>query len=291
MYSEIKQITTYIPKNIMYNKDFESFLDTSDEWITQMTGIKQRYIETELNLEEMIKKAVLKLSNAQLTNIDAVIVSTMSSEMKSPSQAALVTKYIDGGGLCFDINSACSGYIYGLELCDNLIKSGNYKKILFINAEKMSNVLDMKDRNTAILFGDAVVCNLIQASETPHVLNTYCNSIGNDRDLMVIDTLNMMGKNVFKFAVNTMYECLDKIDIDDIDYFIFHQANIRIINTVIKKYKLDKQKVLTNLEKYGNTSSASIGLILNDHQFKPGDRLMLIGFGSGLSYGSMIYQV
>ncbi len=291
MFAKITGLEVYLPENIMTNDDFAKYLDTSDEWISQMTGIKERRIENELSLLEMIHQSLDKFDQGSLDNVDAIIVSSMSNDFKSPSLAAMVTKKVPSTSICFDINSACSGFVYGLEIADNFIKSNNYKKVLFIAAEKMSNLLNMDDRNTAILFGDGVCSVILEASENKHVSDTYFKSLGNIEDLVVYDKLEMMGKNVFKFAVRSVGECLETVNINEIDYFVFHQANIRIIDTIIKKYNLDADKVLTNLENFGNTSSASIGILLSEYKFKPGEKVMLVGFGAGLSYGSLVYTV
>ncbi len=291
MYSKIESIKTYVPDNIITNEYFEKYLDTSDEWIYTMTGINERRFEDKLDLQGMIKQCIKKHNHSDLSNIDAIIVSSMSNNMKSPSLSAMIASEVNEDCICLDINAACSGFVYGLEIIDKLIISNSYKKVLFICAEKMSNILDLNDRNTAILFGDGVSSLIISCDEKQHLSHPKFKSISNIDDLNVYQNLDMKGKNVFKFAVSSVIDCLNSVDVDTIDYFIFHQANIRIINTIIKKYKLDPNKVLTNLDRYGNTSSASIGLVLNEHKFNSGEKIMMIGFGAGLSYGSIVYEI
>ncbi len=291
MYSKIESIKTYVPDNIIDNHYFENYLDTSDEWIYTMTGIKQRRFEKDKDLLAMIKACIKGHNLGDLKAVDAIIIASMSNNIKSPSLASLIASDVHEDAFCLDINAACSGFIYGLEVVDKLIMSGSYNKVLFICAEKMSNIIDLNDRNTAILFGDGVTSFIISKDDTQHITQTKFKSISNAEDLIVNDKLLMKGKNVFKFAVSSVIDCLLEVDIKSIDYFVFHQANIRIINTIIKKYNLDKDKVLTNLDKYGNTSSASIGLVLDEYKFKQGDKVMMVGFGAGLSYGSIIYEV
>lgn len=295
---KIYKTKSYLPDNIVPNSYFESYLETTDEWIYTRTGIKERRIEKQLTLFEMIEKCLAKFEKKDLESIDGVICSTMSGEYISPALSALVTKLINSKGIHVDINAACSGYVYGLYLADGLITAKKAKKILMISAEKMSNIIDFNDRGLAILFGDGVGASLLIDDKKKHVLHEHLVSEGSIDELYLKPGgfMQMKGQDVFKFAIKAISDCIDttlhdkKIAIDEIDYFILHQANVRMIKSICRRYKLAQDKFIVDIDKYGNTSSASIPIILSENSLKKDDKILMIGFGAGLSYGSMLYE-
>lgn len=290
---KIQKTVHYLPDNIVTNIDLTRELDTSDEWISSRTGIKARRIEKNLSLLEMTKKALAMLNDAELSNIDGIICATCSNEYTIPSLACQVAKEIEVKHICTDINNACSGFIYALHLANGLFKTDEYKKILLISAEKMSSVIDPTDRTTAIIFGDAVTVTILEATRDIHLLSQHIHTNGSIDELHIQKSnfLQMNGQDVFRFAIRSISKCLKMVDLNEVDYFVFHQANKRIIEAVVKKFNLDTSKVIINIEQYGNTSSASIPLILSENEFKKDDKIFLCAFGAGLSYGYMLYQI
>jgi len=298
--AKIKKTGVCIPNTFVTNDDLSKVMDTNHDWIYQRTGIAKRAIAKDESLLDLTKKAVidLALNDEEFQSVDAIIIASMSFELKSPGLSSLIQNEFNFRDdiMCFDINVACSGYVYAFDIARTYIKSGIYKNVLVIGADKMSNIIDPLDRSTAILFADGVSCSLLTADEKEHVLFRYMNTTGNKEPLQCVDKLEMKGQDVFRFAVGINGNCLDMVDkeigIENVDYFLFHQANVRIIDNLIKKYKLDESKVIKNIENLGNTSSASVGILLNDikENIKEGDVVMMTGFGSGLTYGCLVYK-
>ncbi len=324
MYASIKSIGAYVPKKILSNEDLEKIVDTSDEWIFKRTGIKQRRIasneETTSDLGVKAAKVALKRANLSVKDIDCVICATLSPDfLTMPSTAAVISHKL---GIhdkpAFDISSACSGFVYLLNLAKAFIESNTYNHVLIIGAEKISPFIDYTDRSTCILFGDgAGACVIGKTKEKEKsILCVHTSSNGKYADLLITpgggsknpcskqmldDKLNfikMSGNEVFKIAVKTLTK--DVIDIlknnnikaKDIDFFIPHQANFRIIEAVRAKLNFPISKTILSVHKYGNTSAASIPMAFNDAyeegKIKNGDLMLFDTFGGGFTWGSAL---
>lgn len=315
---------SFLPEKVMKNCDLEKIVDTSDEWITARTGIKERRIleEGKATSDMAIEASKKALGDANLdpSDIDLVIVATMTGDMITPSTACVVQDKLGCiNAAAFDISAACSGFIYGLSVAYGLIKSNVYKNVLLIGSEAMSRILDWEDRGTCILFGDGAGAAVI--SEVPEgrgILEMELGSDGSGKDSLLIPSggsrspvnqktlddreqyLRMEGSEVFKFAVRkidqTCKNLLKKsgLEADDIDLFIPHQANTRIIDSAVKKLKIPREKTFVNLDKYGNMSAASIPVALDEAlkqgKISDGDNILLVGFGGGLTWGSSILK-
>ncbi|CEK35669.1 3-oxoacyl-ACP synthase [[Clostridium] sordellii] len=316
-------VGSYVPKNIISNFDLEKIMDTSDEWIKTRTGIRERRIvdENEATSDLATKAALNAIKDANLTpeDIDLIIVATITPDMIFPSTACLVQANIKATkAACFDLEAACSGFIYGITVAKQFIESDTYKHVLVIGAEALSRILDYEDRSTAILFGDGAGAVVMGPVSEGGVLSTSLGSDGNGKDYLNIPAggsktpasedsiknrlhfIKMAGSDVFKFAVRIMQdasvECIKSanLEIQDIDYLIPHQANIRIIEASAKRLKLSMDKVYVNLDKYGNMSAASIPVALDEAyregKIKKGDNIVLVGFGGGLTWGASVVR-
>lgn len=285
---KIVEIKSYVPDTPYTNDDLAKYMDTSNEWIVKRTGIESRNW-TDETIEEMARKCI---SQIETKEVDAIIVTSMSSIDSAPSLSAKCTKYIGGEhSMCIDLNAACSGFVYGFEVAEGLLATG-FKRVLLLSIEKMSSVIDVNDRSTAILFGDGACATILEAGGN-NLLFKYNRTTPDDSVLIKSkgEYLKMDGQAVFKFATKTVAECLEAYgNIEDIDWFVFHQANKRIIGNIIRKFKIDNSKVIINIEKIANTSSASIPLALSELKLEPGDKVMMVGFGAGLSTGCVVYE-
>lgn len=322
LHSRIIGTGMYVPDKILTNDELEKIVDTSDEWIYSRTGIKERRISTE-HTSILGKKSVENLLsnvNKDPLDIDLIIFCTLSPDNNTPSCACLIQKYIGAkNATAFDINAACTGFIYGIVIADSLIKTGKYKNAVVVGGEVLSKLVDWKDRNTCVLFGDGAGSVLLEASneESSGIIDTYTRSVGEkalsliSEGIQVTNTeiikdenkdhyIHMDGREVFKFAVVAMLESIDKLlksnnlSIEDIKYIVPHQANIRIIDAAAQKLKVSIDKFFTNLHKYGNTSAASIPIALDElnkeGKVHKGDYIILVGFGGGLTYGSVLIK-
>jgi 3-oxoacyl-[acyl-carrier-protein] synthase-3 len=314
-------VGSYLPKRIVTNSDLSKIVDTNDEWISSRTGIKERRITEGENTSNLAAKAALnaiKDANINPLEIDLIIVATTSPDSFTPSTACLVQAIIGAdNATCFDIGAACSGFIYGLNVGTQFIKTGMAKTVLVIGAEVLSKILDWEDRATCVLFGDGAGAALLSKSETNGILSIFTGSDGRGGEFLECPAVtvknpfvskidkkrsivSMNGKEVFKFAVTTMPIGIEKVlkdssyTIDDIKYIVPHQANIRIIDHVAKKLGIDNDKFFINLDKYGNTSAATIPIALDEMSkqglLKNGDKIILVGFGGGLTFGSVLIE-
>ena len=324
MKASIKYLSSYLPENVMTNYDLEKKLDTNNDWIVSRTGIEERRIaDKKESTGDMAVKAVSKLKDkgAVIEDADAVIVATSTKSYTFPSTAGLVQKAfnIKNSCLAFDISAACSGYIYALNTAASLIESGECKKVLIVAAEKCSDILNWEDRTTAILFGDGVSSALLEASsdDSKGIISTDIGSEPNDEILIVkgggsvnpiteenvednTNTISMSGTEVFKKAVKTFDETINKtvknanLDLKDLSLIITHQANTRIMNAVAKTLGLNDDKFYINIQKYGNTSAASVGIAFTEafesKAIKEGDYVLLTAFGAGLTWGSTLIK-
>ena len=317
-------IGTYVPEKIMTNKDLESIVETSDEWIVDRTGIRERRIVApDMATSDLASRAAQKaLEDAGVTadEIDLIIVATATPDMSFPSTACLVQANIKAtNAAAFDLAAGCSGFVYAMVTGSQFIKAGLYKKILVIGAESLSTILDWTDRNTCVLFGDGAGAAVL-AETTPGygILASQLGADGIGGDLLKLPAggsrnpataetvaqrmhfVHMSGNEVFKFAVKIMGEAAIKalkaagLSAADVDCLIPHQANIRIIQSAAKRLKLPMDKVMVNVNKYGNTSAASIPIALEEAvhggKIKQGDIVVLVGFGAGLTWASAVIK-
>ena len=291
-------------------------MDTNDAWIKQRTGISERRFEDQSNLHMCYQAA--KASEIDMETLDCIIVCTYTPDSIIPSTASQLKRElkIKKNIPSFDLNAACSGFIYGIEVADALIKTGSYQRILLVGSDFNSRTLDFNDRSTAILFGDGAGAVVLEASEEAGIVKTVLRGDDDHNDLISFPSMSdhdnkfvnrdsqtssyftMKGAEVFKFAIKVMKESIlsvvDKKELESIDYILSHQANKRIIEYAARTLKMDVEKFPMNLEKYGNTSAGSIPILLDDlvrkGNIKKGDRLILVAFGGGLTYGSTLLE-
>ena len=314
----ITAIGAYAPERILSNKDLEKMMDTSDEWIRTRTGIERRHIAAEDEFAssiaiKSIENLIARHGKASLEDVGLVIFATSAPDAIFPATASLVQAHFGLNAGAFDLLIACPGWLYGLSVAKGFVESGQFKKVLVIGAEAVSKIMDYSDRSTAILFGDGGGAAIVEAVPEPYgiqsvVLGSDGNGAKHLGKALVANKLPdgtpmgekpfMNGPEVFKFAVRIMpkasLEALAKagLGIDDIDMFVPHQANARIIEAAAERLGVAKEKVIINVNEYGNTSTASIQLALMDGmadgRIKKGDTLVFVSFGSGLSWASMV---
>ena len=316
----ITAVGGYVPDFVLTNKALESLVDTNEEWILSRTGIKERRIlkeEGKATSFLAIKAAqdLIAKSNIDPSEIDLLIMATATPDMPVACTGAYVATEIGAtNAFAFDLQAACSGFLYGVSVASAYIQSGRYKKVLLIGADMMSSIVDYTDRTTCIIFGDGAGAALFEPNyEGLGLQDEYLRSDGIGRDFLKIEAGGSLlpttvetikdnkhkiiqdGKSVFKYAVTNMSDCSELImkrnnlTNEDVNWLVPHQANKRIIDAISNRMKLDDSKVLMNIEKYGNTTSATIGLVLNDFErlFKKGDNIILTAFGGGFTWGSI----
>jgi 3-oxoacyl-[acyl-carrier-protein] synthase-3 len=316
--ARIVSVGGYVPDRIMTNSEFEKFLDTSDEWIRTRTGIRQRRLVDANNpmaaseLGGRASRAALDNAHCSAQDIDGIICATFSPDFFFPSTACKIQQYIGNtNALAFDVSAACAGFVYALSIANSMILSGQCKKMLVVGAEVVSKTLDWTDRGTCILFGDgagAVVLEAFDANdgEDSGILSTYLKSNGAFGDILYLPAwgekrfMRMNGNEIYKHAVRLMGEATEQclkmagLSSSDVDLLIPHQANVRIIDAMARHMKLPAAKVVTNLDKYGNTSSASIPLALEDAwkqgRIKPKTVVVFTSLGGGLVWGSAVVR-
>ena len=293
----------YAPEKIITNKDLEAIVETSDEWIRTRTGIhERRKAETETSTDMAYFAALNAIDTYgyDKSKIDLVIVATITSERQTPSVANMVMGRLGlrEGIMSFDVNAACTGFVYALEIASSLISTNQYKSALVVGSERLSSVLDYTDRNTCILFGDGAGAVIIE--QNPQSKASYYNASKADMtDILTVDkTIRMDGKKVYVFATDVVEKSIrhildvNQLTIDDIDAILPHQANERIIQSVAKSMNIPMEKFELNIATYGNTSAASIPILIAEymttHQNK---RVLLVGFGGGFTWGSAIIEV
>jgi len=315
-----------VPERVLTNRDLEQFVDTTDEWIVRRSGIKERRIAredknestTELGLSAA--RRALKAANVTADQIDNIIAATVSGDRLFPSTACMIQKELSAdNAAAFDISAGCSGFVYGLELANNSIRAGVAKTVLVVGTERLSSVLNWLDRSTCVLLGDGAGAVLLRSMDLPGgILSTHIKSDGRLWDLLyaeagnnpppaVIESLaylphhlKMEGNRLFKQAVPSMVKIAEQalehnqLSRDDIQLMVPHQANVRILQAVAERLQIPMEKVYTNLHKYGNTSSASIPIALDEAnqegRIKKGDLVLMVGFGAGLTWGASIIK-
>lgn len=307
----------FLPKHILSNQDLESIVDTSDEWITKRTGISSRHVVTSESVAHMaIEASVLALKNADIASseIDLVICGTLGGDFVLPSVACLVAGHFDLKIPAFDINAACSGYVYALDVAVAYITSGKAEKVLLVGVDNMSRYVDYTNRNTCVLFGDGAGALVLEkgsqlkaiklTSQGGADLMNIPNSQGNAPFLQKYDLepyLYMDGPEVYKFAIKALEDqvrdvvAMAGLDIKDIDWLLPHQANFRIIETATKSLGINMDKVLSNIKDCGNTSTACLPSLLHDGfacgKFKKGDIIVMCTFGGGLTTGAAVLEI
>ena len=323
MNANITAVGKFLPEKVIKNSEFEKYLDTSDEWIISRTGIKERrQLELGKASSYMAIKAIeqlLERRKMKAGDIDAIIVSTITPDMVFPSTACLIQNHFKISNCWgFDLSAACSGFLFGLETADALIKSKKYKKIIVVGVDKMSSILDYQDRNTCVLFGDGAGAVLFEPSSDYGVIDCKLGVDGSGAKFLNMPAggslnpttdetvskrmhyVKQNGATVFKSAVKGMYDITQKImsnnniSNENVDLFIAHQANKRIIDATAKKMGLNKNQVLINIDKYANTTAASIPLALCDayenKMLNIGNNLILTAFGAGFTWGSCLIK-
>lgn len=320
----IKALSTYVPERVVTNFDFEKMVDTTDEWIRTRTGIEKRHFAAEgeatSDLCYAATQTLLKQLQMDAREIDFIMVCTCTPDYPIPSAACILQSKLGLLGVpSLDINAACSGFIYGLSLANDMVKAGTYKNILVVGAETLSRIVDMTDRNTCVLFGDGAAAAMVgEVEEGYGILSTHLGAEGEDEGILGIHTggskkphtvesimareqyVKMKGQTVYKFAVNALpeasLEALRKANLEakDVARFFPHQANLRIIDAAAKRMDVPLDKFHVNLHKVGNTSAASVGLALGDalekKMIQKGDVIVLTGFGAGLTFGSIVMK-
>ncbi|HHT37237.1 MAG: beta-ketoacyl-ACP synthase III [Candidatus Wallacebacter cryptica] len=295
-----------VPKRILTNQDLEAMVDTSDEWITTRTGIKQRCIaDPEIAASDLgWEAAVQALQAAEVApdELDLIIVATTTPDMAFPSTACLIQERLKAKrAAAFDLAAACSGFVYGLEIGRSMVKAG-YQKVLVIGVDLLSRLLDYTDRSTCVLFGDGAGAAVLGPTSAGYgILASEIGADGSGAKMLHVDEyVKMSGREVFKFAVKVIVDSTKRvakqaaIDISDISWFVPHQANIRIINAAAERLHIDSERIFVNVDRYGNTSAASIPIALTElaesGRLRNGDLVLLVGFGAGLTWGSTILR-
>lgn len=311
---------SYVPAKILTNEDLREYVDTNDEWIYSRTGIKERHIvENESTLDLAYKASIKALEMANLTahDIDMIIVATVTSDFAFPSVANLLQAKLGARDvMAFDINAACSGFIYLLQIADKMIKGGNFKKVLIVGAETLTRLTDWRDRNTCVLFGDGAGAMVLGKGEGEGLIDIITGSQGDENMLLYCknpdikdpavnaisqqDHIHMQGTQVFKFATRivpkTIKKLLDKhnMTVEDLDCIVAHQANARIIEKSARDLGIDMEKMFMNISHYGNTSAASVPIAIDGAVrtgfLKRGNKFITVAFGGGLTWGGALIQ-
>ncbi|MCW5575652.1 MAG: ketoacyl-ACP synthase III [Burkholderiales bacterium] len=317
IHSRIIGTGSYLPEKVVTNVDLAATMDTSDEWIRQRTGIRERHIAAENeNASDLALKASLRALDAagiSAGQLDLIIVATSTPDMVFPSTACILQAKLGAKGMpAFDVQAVCSGFVYALATADQFMRSGRYEHILVVGAEVFSRILDWEDRGTCVLFGDGAGAVVLKRSDTPGILAAPLHADGSHAGILSVPgsvcggkvsgrpLLQMDGTAVFKFAVRVLeevaLEALAEADLQksDIDWLIPHQANIRILQATAKKLDLPMERVITTVDRHANTSAASVPLALDeavrDGRIKPGQHVMLEGVGGGFTWGAVLIQ-
>ena len=318
-YSRIAGTGGYLPETVRTNEDIAKMVDTTNEWILERTGIYSRHIaalhETASSMAEFASLQAIEAAGVEVGDIDMIILATSSPDRVFPSAACLLQHRL-GISHCaaFDVQAACSGFIFALSIADQYIRVGTAKRILVVGSEINSRLVDWSDRTTCILFGDGAGAVVLESAEEPGVMSTHISSDGRYKDLLYLPNpprekagscvaeryIKMQGNDVFKIAVNTLGKIVDEtlaanqLEKSDIDWLVPHQANIRIITATAKKLKMPMERVVCTIETQGNTSSASVPLALNeavrDGRIQRGQTVLMEAFGGGFAWGSALVR-
>jgi 3-oxoacyl-[acyl-carrier-protein] synthase-3 len=317
MFSRIVGTGSYLPEKIVTNDDLARTLDTSDEWIRTRTGIRSRHVAADGQLASDLAlpaaQRALKRAGVDAADIDLIIVATTTPDMIFPSTACILQAKLGAAGCpAFDVQAVCSGFVYALSIADLFIRAGKAKKVLIVGTEVYSRILDWSDRGTCVLFGDGAGAVVVVASDKPGIIESRLHADGSHRDMLCVPGsvnggkvwgspfVHMDGGAVFKFAVRVFEEGANEVlqaaglKISDVDWFIPHQANIRIMEATARKLRLPQQKVIVTVHHHGNTSAASIPLALDeavqDGRILDGQMLLLEGVGGGFTWGAALLR-
>ncbi|NKB37018.1 MAG: beta-ketoacyl-ACP synthase III [Gammaproteobacteria bacterium] len=315
-YTKILGTGSYLPERVMLNSELEAMVDTSDEWIQARTGIKERHIaredETTCDMCEQAALNAIQAADIDPSEIDLIVLATSTPDLIYPSTACLLQARLGVSNTCaaFDVQAACSGFVYAFSIAEKFIQSGSVKKALVVGADANSKILDWTDRGTCVLFGDGAGAIILEASDEPGVYATRLHADGSHAHLLQVPSgvskptgdpfIRMSGNEVFKFAVNAMGSIVDEtlqecgLSKSDIDWLVPHQANQRIIKATARKLGVTMDKVILTVAEHGNTSGGSIPLALDtgirDGRIKRGDKLFLEAVGSGFTWGSIVLK-
>jgi len=321
MYSRITGTGSYLPEKVLTNQDLEKMVDTSDQWIRERTGIQQRHIaaegETTGDLAEAASRKAMLAAGIEAKDLDMLVLGTTTPDIVFPSTACLLQSRLGCQGVpAFDVNAACSGFMFALSIADQYIRSGSMKTVLVCGAETLTRMVDFTDRSTAVLFGDGAGACILQASEQPGILSTHIHANGDYAGLLNTAvgvsrgfdpgqpragvTIQMHGNDVFRVAVRTLSRAVDEaleaneMTYSDIDWLVPHQANLRIINATVKKLGLPPERVILTVGEHGNTSAASVPMALDQGvrsgKIKRGDTVLLEAFGGGFTWASTLLE-
>lgn len=323
-YSKISQVAHYVPSQVITNDDLAKIMDTSDEWIATRTGIRERRISQTENTSQLaaaVARELLTKSGLAATDLDFILVATITPDSLMPSTAALVQGAIGASkAFAFDVTAACSGFTFALSTADKFIQSGRYQRGMVIGAEVFSKTLDWTDRSTAVLFGDGAGGVLLEASEKQHLLAESLNTDGSNSEALQsgkssfsspfaaiaepsASTVQMNGRAIFDFAIKTVSKSISdlletkSLSPEEVDYYLLHQANVRILDKMAKKIGADREKLPANMMHYGNTSAASIPILLServaagDIKLDGSQTILMSGFGGGLTWGSLLIKL
>jgi 3-oxoacyl-[acyl-carrier-protein] synthase-3 len=314
-HSRIAGTGSYLPERILTNAELERTIDTTDEWIFTRTGIRERHIIAEgqftSDMALEAAKNAIEAANIDIQSIDLIVLATTTPDRTFPSTACLLQQKL-GIINCpaFDLQAVCSGFVYALATADNFIKAGAAKCALVVGADAMSRITDWTDRSNCILWGDGAGAVILQASDDQGILSTHLHANGNYADMLMVPqgvsnqegskTILMEGNAVFKMAVNTLDAIVDDtlaangLEKSDVDWLVPHQANIRILQSTAKKLGMSMDRVVTTVDKHGNTSAASIPLALDvavrDGRIKRGETILMEAFGGGFTWGSVLMK-
>ncbi len=319
-YSKIAGTGSYVPEKIITNADLEKMIDTTDQWIQERTGIRERRVarddETSCDMAFVAAQRAMKSAGVEAADIDLLVLGTTTPDLVFPSTACLLQARL-GLGDCgaMDVNAACSGFMYALSIADKYIRCGDAKKALVVGVDKLTAMLDWEDRGTAVLFADGSGAVVLEASAEPGILSTHIHAAGRHSGLLGVDVgvstgfkaeknggvkIKMKGNEVFKVAVRTLGRIVDEtlehnqMSKADLDWLIPHQANYRIITATAKKLRMTMDQVIITVDKYGNTSAGSVPMALDyairSGKVKRGEMLMLEAFGGGFTWASALIK-
>lgn len=319
-YARITGTGSYLPDNVVTNKDMEKMVDTTDQWIRERTGIEQRHIavegQTTVDLAEQASRRAIEAAGIEARDIDLIVFATSTPDKIFPSSACILQARLGIQGCpAFDIQAVCSGFVYALATAEKFVKTGTSKKVLVVGAEVFSRIINWEDRGTCVLFGDGAGAVILEASEETGILSTHIHADGQYEELLHVPCgiadgydkvkaglafVEMKGNEVFKVAVNTLGKIVDEtlaasgMKKSDIDWLVPHQANLRIIAATAKKLNMSMDQVVVTVNKHGNTSAASIPLALDvavrDGRIKKNEVVMLEAFGGGFTWGSTLLR-
>ncbi len=320
IYSRIAGTGSYLPEKVLTNDDLARIVDTNDEWIQTRTGIRERHMaaegETTGDLGYNAALRALEAAGIEASQLDMIVVGTTTPDLIFPSTACLIQARLGATGCAaFDVNAACSGFLYALSIADKFIRSGDARHVLVIGAETLTRIVDWTDRTTCVLFGDGAGAVVLKADEETGILSTHLHADGSKKELLWNPvgvsvgfkegpsgggTINMKGNDVFKYAVKALDSVVDEtleangLDKSDLDWLIPHQANLRIIEATAKRLDMSMDQVVVTVDRHGNTSSGSVPLALDEAvrsgRVERGQLLLLEAFGGGFTWGSALLR-